>query len=103
MTTLLSIHLNTKPQKIDVYVIYNGQFHHEEALAVAIKYLGMNFHPVKIPQDDFKNAPVTDLYPTTIYYRLLAHGYLPKELDRILYLDADILCINDLQPLMRPI
>lgn len=99
LTTLLSIHLNTKGQKIDVYVIYNGEFHHEKELATGIKYLGMDFHPVQIPQDDFKNAPVTDRYPTTIYYRLLAHEYLPKDLDRILYLDADILCINDLQPL----
>lgn len=99
LTTLLSIHLNSQPQRIDVYVIYNGQFHHEDVLRHGIQKLGMNFHPVRIPRDDFVNAPVTDRYPTTIYYRLLAHKYLPADLDRILYLDADILCINDLQPL----
>ena len=96
LTTLLSIHLNTKAKEINVYVIYNGQFHHEHDLATGIKYLGMHFYPVGIPQEAFKDAPVTDRYPTTIYYRLLAHEYLPKNLDRILYLDADILCINDL-------
>ena len=29
----------------------------------------------------------------------MAQNYLPKDLDKVLYLDADILCINDLQPL----
>ena len=47
----------------------------------------------------FKQAPVSDRYPESIYYRLLAQNYLPKDLDKVLYLDADILCINDLQPL----
>ena len=28
-------------------------------------------------------------------YRLLAHQFLPDHLEKILYLDADILCIND--------
>ena len=51
-------------------------------------------------QDLFLNKPpVSDRYPESIYYRLLAQNYLPKDLDKVLYLDADILCINDLQPL----
>jgi len=35
----------------------------------------------------------------SIYYRLLAQNYLPQQVEKILYLDADILCINDLRPL----
>lgn len=42
---------------------------------------------------------MTDRYPETIYYRLLAHKYLPNDIKRILYLDADVLCINDLSRL----
>lgn len=99
LTTLLSIRLNNDPQEIHVYVIYNGHFHHERELASGIDRLGMFFHPVQIPQDDFKDAPVSDRYPATIYYRLLAHEYLPHDLDRILYLDADILCVNNLKKL----
>ena len=38
----------------------------------------------------FKQAPVSDRYPESIYYRLLAQNYLPKDLDKVLYLDADI-------------
>ena len=49
--------------------------------------------------EDFSDFPVTDRYPETIYYRLLAHKYLPNDIKRILYLDADVLCINDLSRL----
>lgn len=99
LTTLLSIHLNTDYKNIEVYVIFDENFKYERQLKVAINYLGMNFHPVKINSASFDNAPTTDRYPTTVYYRLLAYRYLPKNLDRILYLDADILCINDLSRL----
>ena len=34
-----------------------------------------------------------------MYYRLLAPHLLPEKLDRILYLDPDILVINSLRPL----
>lgn len=38
-----------------------------------------------------ENAPTTSRYPQEIYYRIFAAKYLPKELDRILYLDPDII------------
>jgi len=34
-----------------------------------------------------------------MYYRLLAFKFLPEELDRILYLDPDILVINPIDEL----
>lgn len=71
----------------------------EAELAAFCKHLKMAYHPVMVKQSLFENAPVTDRYPTTIYYRLLAHQMLPQDLHKILYLDADILCINDLSPL----
>jgi len=35
-----------------------------------------------------------------MYYRLLAFKFLPEELDRILYLDPDILVINPIDELL---
>lgn len=49
-----------------------------------------------IGEKSFEDAPTTNRYPETIYYRLLAHEYLPQDLDKILYVDADILCLNDM-------
>lgn len=44
-------------------------------------------------------APTTDRYPREMYYRIFAAQYLPEELDRILYLDPDILVINSIEEL----
>lgn len=47
----------------------------------------------------FADAPTTKQYPREMYYRLLAGTVLPRQLNRILYLDPDILVINPLRPL----
>lgn len=98
-TTLLSIKLNSHLQEVNVYVLQEQKLARTADLERFCKQLGMNYLPVLVDQDLFKNAPVTDRYPTTIYYRLLAHELLPKSVHKILYLDADILCINDIAQL----
>lgn len=99
ITVLNSISLNSTTKKYDVYVILPSDFNHLADLKRGCEALKMTLHPVVIPDDAFNDAPVSDRYPKTIYYRLLAHLYLPKNIHRILYLDADILCINDLASL----
>lgn len=41
-------------------------------------------------------SPTTSRYPVEIYFRLFAPVLLPVDIDRILYLDVDIICINSL-------
>lgn len=95
-TVLLSIHLNTKERDIDFYVLQKTPLQLEAELQAIATEFGMTYHRVLVDESLFENAPVTDRYPTTIYYRLLAHQMLPQSLHKILYLDADLLCINDL-------
>ena len=54
---------------------------------------------VRLAEEMFADAPISDRYPKEMYYRLFAAQYLPKELDRILYLDPDIVVINSLRSL----
>lgn len=49
----------------------------------------------------FDGFPETKRYPRQIYYRLAAPLLLPETLDRALYLDADTIVINSLEPLSR--
>lgn len=98
-TVLLSIHLNTQAQEFNVYVLQKDRLEKKDELVAVCKEFGMTYHPVFVEESLFENAPVTDRYPTTIYYRLLAHQMLPEDLHKILYLDADLLCINDLSTL----
>lgn len=50
-----------------------------------------NIHLVKVDERELENAPTTDRYPKEMYYRIFAARYLPESLDRILYLDPDVI------------
>jgi lipopolysaccharide biosynthesis glycosyltransferase len=66
------------------------------------KYISKHGHKlvsIKVGDKLFDKAPAFLYYPKEMYYRLLAHNYLPDELDRILYLDPDILVLNSVRKL----
>lgn len=46
-----------------------------------------------------KDAPTTDRYPVEMYYRIFAAQYLPQDLERVLYLDPDLVVIGSLEEL----
>lgn len=96
-TTLWSIKQNSAPrQQYDVYVLQHPALLSNQELDQFCRQLQMRYFPIVIEDAQlFAQAPTSKRYPLTIYYRLLAHNYLPTNLQRILYLDADILCIND--------
>lgn len=54
-----------------------------------------------LPVEDswFRQAPTLRYYSRAMYYRLLAAPLLPDAMDRILYLDPDMLVIGPLRPL----
>jgi len=57
------------------------------------------FHIINIPKHMFKEAPISSRYPYEMYYRIFACKFLPNNLDRILYLDPDIIVKGDLTSL----
>lgn len=56
-------------------------------------------HDIKIDRSVLADAPITDRYPQEIYYRIFAARYLPRDLDRVLYLDPDIVILRPLREL----
>lgn len=54
---------------------------------------------IAVNNEFFDEFPVTDRYPHAMYYRLLAAQFLPKEVERVLYLDPDIVIINSIEQL----
>lgn len=97
--TLYSIFQNSQFETLHVYILQKPQLQRHDEIEAFCQVLGASYHPIVIDEMAFEDAPTTDRYPETIYYRLLAHDYLPTDLGKILYLDADILCINDLSEL----
>ena len=56
----------------------------------------VNFHFVSIDTEIFKDFPENKRYPKEMYYRILAAYILPDTIDKILYLDPDIIVIKPL-------
>lgn len=61
----------------------------------------MNCHYITVDDSIFEGFPESNRYPRQIYYRLAAPLFLPKDLDRILYLDVDLVVINSLEELYQ--
>lgn len=55
--------------------------------------------PIQVERAIFENAPISKQYPQEMYYRLLAPLLLPESLEKVLYIDPDILVINPVRPL----
>lgn len=99
-TTLLSVRVNSKPTTLNVYVLQKNILTRTAEIELFCQELAINYVALVVGEDAiFANAPVSKRYPEAIYYRLLAYKYLPVEVEKILYLDADILCINDITTL----
>lgn len=96
---LFSIAQQMPRQDFQVFVMQKRLLEQDAAIKQYVEKLGMVYHPVVVGEEAFAHAPTTDRYPDTIYYRLLAHEFLPAEVDKILYLDADLICLNDFREL----
>lgn len=55
--------------------------------------------PIQVDRKIFKYAPISKQYPQEMYYRLLAPLLLPESIEKVLYIDPDILVINSIRPL----
>lgn len=50
-----------------------------------------NLHFIQIDDSKLKNVPITLFYSKEAYVRLFAYLYLPEEIERILWLDSDVI------------
>jgi lipopolysaccharide biosynthesis glycosyltransferase len=63
-------------------------------LQAFIEHRGQKLLPMRVDSEIFSDAPVFRHFSKEMYYRLGAHKLLPEQLDRILYLDPDIIVLN---------
>ncbi len=96
--------LHTNPaDSFNVYVMNTGLTKENfTEIEEAIAHLNDNrlqLIDVKVNVEALKDAPITKRYPKEMYFRIFAAHFLPKHLDRILYLDPDLVVINPIQSL----
>ncbi|MDP3130218.1 MAG: glycosyltransferase family 8 protein [Bacillota bacterium] len=101
LAVMLKSILNVESRvNLDVYILHKKlRPEHFDKVLFAIGGARVRFLPIQIDDDSLSGAPTTKRYPLEMYYRLLASRYLPIDLDRVLYLDPDVVVIHPLAEL----
>lgn len=90
--TINSLVKNHK-QEINIYLLQSG-LREDELLDLqkfTAKYSNINLIILKVDADLFSDLSLYDHLSKESFYRLLAHEILPSEIERILYIDVDII------------
>lgn len=91
---------NPQEKDVTVYLLHSaipgGKLSELDTFCAAF---GAKLIPVAVEPTLFENAPTSKRYPKEMYYRLLSPLILPRQVERVLYLDPDMLIINPLRPL----
>lgn len=99
LTCLRSIAKNGGSDRYDAYILHSDlEPEHQERIREESDP-SICCHFLKVDPAMFQGFPETDRYPKEIYYRMAAPLLLPATLERILYLDVDIVVINSLEAL----
>ena len=97
---LKSLFLNNEEEKFSIYLMHSSLTDKElDNLSRYVNSHGSRLEIINIDDNCFSDAPILLHYTKEMYYRLLAYKFLPENLERILYLDPDILLINPIRGL----
>lgn len=98
---LNSVQISNPEEIFFVYLLHQNLEKAEiEQIKIGLDLQRINLIPIQIEKSEINLFPVVEKrYPVEIYFRIFATKYLPKDIDRVLYLDADTLVINQLNEL----
>lgn len=96
---LKSLSVSNKHKKFNVYVMNDSLTNEDILYLKGNVFSNINIIDLKVNSDEFNSSPITKRYPKEMYYRILAAFYLPKNVDKILYLDPDLVVINKIDKL----
>ena len=85
---------------INVYIL-NSDLDHSDIsnLKHIVNERNINIISLKVNEDDFKDLPVSGHISKSAYYRILSSELLPETVDRVLYLDCDIIINGSIKEL----
>ena len=95
-----SLYLNNPGEDFAVYLAADGvEARDLDGLDRLLIGGNVRYHFLEVDAQMFADAPVVRYYSKAMYYRLLAAWLLPESVDRVLYLDPDILVIGKVREL----
>lgn len=100
--TLLSLFENNAEADVYVYILQSDltEESKDSLLSLATQY-GMHIVFLDVDESRFCKLPTLGRWSIQIYYRLLLPELLPQEVDRIVYLDSDMVVNASLSPLFE--
>ncbi len=97
---LTSLFENNKDEHISVYLLVDDTVLEKDRskyLELAKQYV-QTIHIISVDSSTFEKYPVyNSQWTNSIYYRLLAAELLPKSINKIIYLDADIIVTRSIR------
>ncbi len=102
LNVMLSTLIGFNPDCVfDIYLLHTSI--RQEAMKPTEAILGDAGHLISVQAHglELSQAPTTARYPREIYYRIFAARFLPDTLDRVLYLDPDLVVNGSILPLYR--
>ena len=92
--------LERSGERVSVHFLHGPDLHSEQArkLGEMVRAGGGEFRPVEVSPERVEGLRTIDWLPSSHWYRIFLPELLP-ELDRVLYLDADTIAVDSLDPL----
>jgi lipopolysaccharide biosynthesis glycosyltransferase len=89
---LRSLFATNRNEQFQIYLMHSKLSDEEIGyIKEFIESKGHDLTLLKVDEELFRDAPISSYYTKEVYFRLLAPFILPDDLERILYLDADII------------
>ena len=100
---MTSVLVNTKvPQKIQFYLIDDEiQQENKEKITKTVKNLGGNIEFIKIKNSKLEDCYVSGELSRASYFRLDIANILDKSIEKIIYLDCDLLVYDDIEKMWQ--
>jgi lipopolysaccharide biosynthesis glycosyltransferase len=97
---LNSLRQNNRYHRLFVHIIYgNLSFSSRLKLIIFCFKFGINYQFYRIQSSPFDSAPLAFHFSSTVYNRLLLASYLDVNIEKVLYLDCDLIILKDLSDL----
>lgn len=95
--------LNNNQVDFDFFIIHNNPESFKKELAILNHGTNIKFHLYQFVNKNNIELPFTkeSHVSDATYYRLFFQDYLPSSVKNILYLDADVICLNNIESIVQ--
>lgn len=93
VTVMLTSLCMNNPVHIDAYLLHSELEEDDfESISHALSSFDISLHPIRINKSDFSDKlPSNNYWSIEMYYKLMLFDTLPLDIDKIFYLDVDLI------------